>query len=209
MAAAPAAKRAVMTLYAAPASPFGHCIRMVMSEKGIVADFQSVKHNEPPGEFMELNPYGAVPLLVDRDLVLYNTQIICEYLDERFPHPPLMPVDPVARATARLAILRVHRDWYPLLEELETGDAKHAGRARKDLRDSLMASLPVFGAKKYFLNDEFTLVDCAVAPVLWRLNYYEVDLPRQAKPIADYAANVFARPAFKGALNETEMEMRL
>lgn len=149
-----------------------------------------------------------MPTLVDRDIALYGTQVIMEYLDERYPHPPLMPVDPVARATVRLALYRIERDWYSLVDDLESGSEKIASKARKILRDSLISSADVFAAKPYFLSDELSLVDCTVMPILWRLPRWGIDLPAQAKAIDAYAKRMFARPSFKLSLTEAEREMR-
>jgi RNA polymerase-associated protein len=158
---------------------------------------------------LDLNPYHSVPTLVDRDLVLYDSRVIIEYLDERFPHPPLMPVDPVTRAQFRLALYRIEKDWYALAAEIEEAkDRKTANRSRKILRESIMASAEVFRAKPYFISDEFSLVDCTIAPILWRLPHYEIDLSAaEAKPIAQYAEAMFERPSFRASLTELESEL--
>jgi RNA polymerase-associated protein len=147
---------------------------------------------------------------VDRDLVLYDSRVIIEYLDERFPHPPLMPVDPVTRAQFRLALYRIERDWYGLANEIEEArDRKTGNKARKILKESILASAEVFRAKPYFLSDEFSLVDCTIAPILWRLPTYEIELPAaQAQPIEDYIEAILARPSFQSSLSELEEEMR-
>jgi len=147
---------------------------------------------------------------VDRDLVLYDSRVIIEYLDERFPHPPLMPVDPVTRAQFRLALYRIERDWYGLVQQIEQeGTDKEAARLRKMLRDTILASTDLFKVKPFFLSDEFSLVDATTAPILWRLPRYEIDLPPQAQPIIKYAGHVFARPGFRDSLSEAEREMRI
>ncbi|MDH3561309.1 MAG: glutathione binding-like protein, partial [Gammaproteobacteria bacterium] len=145
--------------------------------------------------------------LVDRELVLYDPRAIMEYLDERFPHPPLMPVDPVSRARTRLALYRIEKDWYELVTALESKGEKTSSKARKILRDSLTSSAEVFNAKPYFLSDEFTLVDATIVPILWRLKRYRIDLPRQAKPVLQYAERMFARESFQASLSEAEQEM--
>ena len=146
---------------------------------------------------------------MDRDLVLYDSRVIIEYLDERFPHPPLMPVDPVTRAQFRLALYRIERDWYSLAGEIaEGGDRKPVTRARKVLQDSIVSSVEIFSAKRFFLSDEFSLVDCSIAPVLWRLPIFGIDLPSQARPILRYMDEVFSRPSFQTSLTELEQEMR-
>jgi RNA polymerase-associated protein len=145
---------------------------------------------------------------VDRDLVLYDSRVIMEYLDERFPHPPLMPVDPVARAQFRLALYRIERDWYGLVAQINDPDKKVGVKARKVLRDSVLASADVFQAKPFFLSDEFSLVDATIAPVLWRLGIWEIDLPPQAQAISRYMNLVFSRPAFRHSLSRIEQDMR-
>ncbi|MEM9057290.1 MAG: glutathione binding-like protein, partial [Pseudomonadota bacterium] len=148
---------------------------------------------------------------VDRDLVLYDSRVIVEYLDERFPHPPLMPVDPVTRAQFRLALYRIEKDWYGESEVLDAAsdkDRKQTAKARKVLRESLLAAAEVFDAKEFFLSDEFSLVDASIAPILWRLPFYGVELPAQAEPIVKYAERLFERPSFRKSLTELEQEMR-
>ena len=154
--------------------------------------------------------YHTVPTLVDRDLTLYDSRVIIEYLDERFPHPPLMPVDPVTRAQFRLALFRIESDWYSIAAEAETSiDGKLGTKARKMLRESILQSTELFGARPYFLSEEFSLVDCTIAPLLWRLPVYGVDLGKDAEPIEEYMERVFARRSFQQGLTELEQEMRL
>ncbi len=203
-------RRSVMTLFSHPTCPHSHRVRLVLAEKSINVDVVSVEGPNLPEDLIDLNPYNSVPTLVDRDLILYDSRVIIEYLDERFPHPPLMPVDPVTRAQFRLALYRIERDWYGLAEEIEEArDRKTANKARKILRESILASAEVFRAKPFFLSDEFSLVDCTIAPILWRLPVYEIDLPSvQAKPIEQYAEAVFGRKSFQSSLTELEEEMR-
>jgi RNA polymerase-associated protein len=179
-----------------------------LSEKDITVDIIVVDPDDKPEDLSDLNPYNSLPTLVDRDLVLYDPQVIMEYLDERFPHPPLMPVDPVSRARARLALYRIETDWYGLLSEIESAGDKQAAKARKILRESIMAAAEVFDVKPFFLSDEFSLVDCTIAPILWRLPRYGIDLPPQAKSIQRYAERIFDRPSFDRSLSEPEREMR-
>lgn len=197
-----------MTLYSRASCPHCHRVRFVLAEKGIAMDIVNIEGGKLPEDLLELNPYNSVPTLVDRELALYDPRIIMEYLDERFPHPPLMPVDPVARARFRLALYRIERDWYSCVDEIEQSPNKPHVRARKLLRESLLAASEAFSAKPYFLSDEFSLVDCSIAPILWRLPRYEIDLPAQAKAISKYAERIFNRPAFKSSLTEIEREMR-
>jgi RNA polymerase-associated protein len=199
-----------MTLFSAPNDPWSHRTRIVLAEKGISIDIVSVEPGKFPEDLLDLNPYHSVPTLVDRDLVLYDSRVIVEYLDERFPHPPLMPVDPVTRAQFRLALYRIERDWYGLVQQIESDpDKKNSVRYKKILRDTILQSTDLFKIKPYFLSDEFSLVDATIAPILWRLQYYEIDLPPQAQPIVKYASLLFSRPAFRESLSDAEQEMRL
>lgn len=199
----------MMTLFSRADDPWSHRTRIVLAEKSIHVETIDVQGGNLPEDLLDLNPYHTVPTLVDRDLVLYDSRVIIEYLDERFPHPPLMPVDPVARAQFRLALYRIERDWYSLAQQIDDpADRKLGLKARKILRDSILASTDVFKAKPYFLSDEFSLVDATIAPILWRLLYWEIDLPAQAQPIIKYANLLFSRPAFRHSLSRAEQEMR-
>lgn len=200
-------RRAAMTLFSSPNCPNSHRARLVLAEKGIGFDLCIVDPANPPEDFLELNPYQTMPTLVDRDLVLYNAAVITEYLDERFPHPPLMPVDPVSRARCRLAMYRIDNDWYSLLSTLQSENEALAEKARKELRDSLIASSEVFEAMPYFLSEEFSLVDCSLAPLLWRLQNVGVEIPVQAKAIHKYMKRVFGRGTFKASLSNQEREI--
>ena len=203
-------RRSVMTLFSKPTCIHSHRTRLVLAEKNINIDIADVDGPDLPEDLMDLNPYHTVPTLVDRDLVLYDSRVIIEYLDERFPHPPLMPVDPVTRAQFRLALFRIETDWYQLAEQFElNGERKLATKSRKLLRDSILASVDLFSAKKYFLSDEFSLVDCSIAPILWRLPVYGIELGSQAEPIEMYMKRVFERRSFQQGLTELEQEMRL
>jgi RNA polymerase-associated protein len=203
-----ASRKSVMTLFCSTTCAYSHRTRFVLLEKGIGADIEYIDVNQPPEDLLELNPYGTTPTMVDRDLVLYDSRIIMEYLDERFPHPPLHPMDPVSRARARMMVHRIDQDWYSLLDEIEGTPEKDkkASKPRKMLRESLIAAVPVFAAKPYFLSDEFSLVDCAIGPLLWRLPLLGVDLPKQAEPIKNYAARIFEREGFQQSLSEQECE---
>ncbi len=200
-------KRSVMTLYSDTQSPYSHRVRMVLAEKNITVDIIDVDPLELTEDVIDLNPYGTLPTLVDRGLTLYESRIIMEYLDERFPHPPLLPVDPVSRANSRLFMYRVDRDWYSLMDTILAG-GKSATKARKELRESLTATAPVFAAKPYFMSDDLTLVDCSILPLLWRLPALGVELPAQAKAVNDYSKRLFDRPSFRESLTELEQEMR-
>ncbi len=198
-------KRLAMTLYSNDTDPYCHMVRIVLAEKGINYESHDVDLNDTPEDLKDLNPYNEVPTLVDRDLVLYGHQVIMEYLDERFPHPPLMPVDPVSRARNRLMLRRIERDWYTLSNKIARGE--DVDNTRKELRDSLLTVAPIFEQKKYFMSDDFTVMDCAIAPLLWRLQHYGVELPGSAGALITYAATVFDREAFKESLTEAEKEM--
>lgn len=203
-------RRSVMTLFSKPTCIHSHRTRLVLAEKNINIEISDVDGPDLPEDLLDLNPYHTVPTLVDRDLVLYDSRVIIEYLDERFPHPPLMPVDPVTRAQFRLALFRIEMDWYQLAEQFEAdGERKLATKPRKMLRDSILASVDLFSAKKYFLSDDFSLVDCSIAPILWRMPVYGIELGSQAEPIEMYMKRVFERRSFQDSLTELEQEMRL
>ncbi|VAW85140.1 Stringent starvation protein A [hydrothermal vent metagenome] len=203
-----ATRRPVMTLYSEADCPLSHRVRIVLEEKSITADVISVDKNNLPEDLIDLNPYSSVPTLVDRDLVLYNSQIIVEYLDERYPHPPLMPVDPVSRARSRMMLHRIELDWYSLLGDLTGSSNAKASAARKTIQDGLTLIAPIFVKKLYFMSDDFSLIDCSLAPLLWRLSHYGIKLPAQAKPVQEYADRLFAREAFQASLTEAEKELR-
>src|SRR6188768_4299793 len=182
-------RRSVMTLFSKPTDPWSHRTRLVLAEKSITIDIVDVDDGNLPEDLLDLNPYNSVPTLVDRDLVLYDTSVICEYLDERYPHPPLMPVDPLSRARLRLAIVRIERDWLPYVDQIQAG-GRPAEAARKRLRDVLLSSIPLFKAAKFFLNPELSLADCALAPLIWRLPSLNVPLPREAHVINEYGDRI-------------------
>lgn len=199
----------VMTLFSKPNDPWSHRTRLVLAEKSISIDIVDVEEGDLPEDLLDLNPYNTVPTLVDRDLVLYDSRVIIEYLDERFPHPPLMPVDPVTRAQFRLALYRIEKDWYSLADDLiAASDRKPPARASRALEESILSSVDIFAAKTFFLSDEFSLVDCTIAPILWRLPAFGISLPVRAKPIRTYMDEVFSRPSFQASLTEVEQEIR-
>ena len=205
-----AIRRSIMSLFSRPTCIHSHRTRLVLAEKSINIDIVNVEGNDLPEDLMDLNPYHTVPTLVDRDLVLYDSRVIIEYLDERFPHQPLMPVDPVTRAQFRLALFRIENDWYQLAEQIEeAAERKQATRARKILKEGVLASAEVFAAKDFFLGDEFSLVDASVAPLLWRLSSYNIDLGKGGEAIEAYMDRMFERPSFRASLTELEQEMRL
>ncbi len=201
-------RRTVMTLFSGGTDIDSHRVRIVLAEKGINVDITDVTLDNLPEDLIDLNPYNTVPTLVDRELVLFEPAVIVEYLDERFPHPPLMAVDPVSRAQSRLMFYRIKNDWDKAVQRLAAGNDKSAAKLRKELRDSLTAIAPLFNRQPFFLSEEYSLVDCAIAPLLWRLPSIGVSLPPQAKPLLDYADKLFARESFKQSLTEAEREMR-
>ncbi len=198
-----------MTLYSSPTGYQSHRTRLVLAEKNISMDLVSVEEGRFPEDLVDINPYHSLPTLAERDLVLYDSRVIIEYLDERFPHPPLMPVDPVSRAQFRLTLYRIERDWYVLADEiLKSTDRKQAGRLRKQLEESIVGSADVFGAKRFFLSDDFSLVDCSIAPILWRLPVFGIELKGNVQPIRRYMDLVFSRRSFRDSLSDAEQEMR-
>ncbi len=210
MMAVVANRRSVMTLFSRPTDIHSHRTRLVLAEKNINIEISNVAGPDLPEDLMDINPYHTVPTLVDRDLTLYDSRVIVEYLDERFPHPPLMPVDPVTRAQFRLALFRIEKDWYAIAEEAESApDGKLGTKSRKLLRESILQSTELFGARPFFLSEEFSLVDCTIAPLLWRLPVYGIELGQDADPILEYMDRVFARRSFQQSLTELEQEIRL
>ena len=206
-----ATKRASMTLFSDPRDHYSHRVRMVLCEKGVSVDVVDVDPSQRPEDLSEINPYGTLPTLLDRELVLYKSTVIMEYLDERFPHPPLLPVYPVARAQCRLLMHRIELDWSKRVDVLMAGRGRETAmdKARKELRESLTAIAPVFADRYFFMNDEFTLVDCFVAPILWRLNALDLKMStRQLKPMQRYMNDMFERDTFQESLTEPEVDMR-
>ena len=197
----------VMVLYSDRTGPLSHCVRLVLAEKDIDTEIRYIHEDTIPEELAELNPYSTVPTLVDRELTLYDVQIILEYLDERFPHPPLMPVDPMSRAVNRQLRFRIMRDLYSLAEELDSENEIAAAGARRNLRNSLLAIDPAFSQMPYFMSEEYTLVDCFMAPLLWRLEAYGIRLSASARALRRYAESLFERNAFQSSMSEPEREM--
>jgi RNA polymerase-associated protein len=206
------AKRSSMTFFSDNESHYSHRVRIVLAEKGVTVDVVEADEAHPPPELADLNPYNTLPTLVDRDLVLYESKVMMEYLDERFPHPPLLPVYPVARAESRLYIHRIERDWCALVDAiLHTRSENVVDKSTKELRESLTAIAPIFADKPFFMSEEFTLVDCCLAPILWRLPALGVDIrsTKQTKPLHEYMDQLFNRESFQASLSEQEREMRL
>jgi len=199
--------RTVLTLYTNADGIQCHRVRLILAAKGVTYEREMVDPANPPEDLVEINPYGDMPTLAERDMVLYDTAVVCEYLDERYPHPPLMPIDPLSRARLRLAAARIEYDWLPLIDTINEG-GRPADTARRHLREQLLTSVPLFKASRFFLNPEMSLADCLVAPVIWRLPMLGVDLGREGKPIVDYGERIFHSQGFARSLTDAERAMR-
>ena len=196
-----------MTLFSDPCSQYSHRVRIVLAEKGVTVDIEDIDPNNVTQEILEANPYGTLPTLVDRDLALYESKVVMEYLDERFPHPPLMPVYPVSRGQSRLMMHRIEQDWYSLAARIFRGEGD-VEAARNDLREALLSLAPVFGEMPYFMSEEFSLVDCYLAPLLWRLPALGIELNGAgSKEINAYMNRIFSRSSFKASLTDQEREI--
>ncbi len=203
----------MMVLYSGTTCPFSQRCRFVLFEKGMDFEIRDVDLYNKPEDIAIMNPYGQVPILVERDLILYESNIINEYIDERFPHPQLMPADPVMRARARLFLFNFERELFAYVQHLERRDqardnAKVVADARQQIRDRLTQLTPIFIKNKYMLGDEFSMLDVAIAPLLWRLDHYGIDMPKTAAPLLRYAERIFSRPAYIEALTPSEKVMR-
>ncbi len=200
--------RNTLTLFSSNDDVLCHRVRLVLAAKGVSYDSVPVDPQNPPEDLIDLNPYHSVPTLVERELVLYAASVVSEYLDERYPHPPLMPVDPLSRARIRLAMLRIEHDWVPQVQAIQLGNKTQAEAGRKRLKELLTASLPLFKASKFFLNLEMSLADCAMAPIIWRLQSLDVPLPKDGKAIEDYGNRIFRHPGFVRSLTDQEKKLR-
>ncbi|MBN4078733.1 glutathione S-transferase N-terminal domain-containing protein [Gammaproteobacteria bacterium AH-315-C21] len=201
-------KRPGMTLFCYALCSRCHRTRLAVAEKNIAIDIVDVEDGDYPEDLLELNPYQMMPTLVDRELALYDSRLIVEYIDERFPHPPLMPIDPVARAKTRLMLYRIERDWYCAADAIERGSKAEGEEARRSIRDGLAVLAPMFSQAPYFMSSEFTMIDCYLAPLLWRLQHYDIKLPKTAQPVLSYAERLFARATFQSSLSAQERELR-
>lgn len=203
-------KRSTMTFFSDPTDYLSHRVRIVLAEKGVTVEIIDCDPDAIPEEVSEINPYNSLPTLLDRDLVLYEPNIMMEYLDERFPHPPLLPVYPVARGNARMFLHRIEKEWSPLIRAIEQTkrNNKRPTAAIKELRDQLITISPIFDEMPYFMSEEFSIVDCTVAPILWRLPHMGIELPpKQTRGLQDYQYRMFNRDAFQASLSEAEREM--
>jgi len=204
-------RRSSMTLFSDPNSHYSHRVRIVLAEKGVTVDIEDFDSKSVNQEILEANPYGTLPTLVDRDLALYESKVIMEYLDERFPHPPLLPVYPVARAQSRLWIYRIENDWCKLVDTIIANpETKKSQAARKEFNESIVSISDIFTEMPFFMSEEFTLVDCCLAPILWRLPKLDISLPstRQTKPLMEYIDRLFERESFQESLTDQEREIR-
>ena len=204
-------KRSSMTLFSDSTNHYSHRVRIVLAEKGVTVDLVESENGSAPPELADFNPYNSMPTLVDRDLSLYESKVMMEYLDERFPHPPLLPVYPVARAESRQLMYRIERDWCSLVDAIQNSRSDNVvKKSAKELREGLLAIAPIFAEKPFFMSDEFTLVDCCLAPILWRLPALGVDIrpSKQSKPLLRYMDTLFSREAFQESLTIQEREMR-
>ena len=202
-------RRSVMTLFADPKDLPGHSVRLVLMEKDINVEINYVTDENKPEDLNTLNPYGKLLTLIDRDLVLYDSQIMMEYLDERYPHPPLMPVDPVARAANRQLRYRISQDLYSLAFDIENGDQLLSEKSKNLLRDNLLILAPIFDQFKYFMSDEFSLVDLCMSTILWRLEHWNIRLGPSEKQLTKYAEQIFEMESFQSSLSDFEREMRV
>lgn len=200
-------KRTVMSLYSGQNDIYSHKVRIVLAEKGVNVEIKSDNAKNPSAELLQINPYATLPTLIDRDLVLYEDKIIVEYLDERFPHPPLLPVYPVARAETRKMMYRIERDWYSLMQKI-LDEAEDSAQAKVNLLQSLINIEPIFADKPYFLSEEFSLLDCALAPLLWRLPAYNIEIPKDAEALHAYMERLFNRASFQESLTSAEKQLR-
>jgi RNA polymerase-associated protein len=202
-------KRSVMTLFSHADDMYSHQTRIVLAEKGVGVDINLVDLANLPEDLLDLNPYGTVPTLIDRELALYEAKIIVEYLDERFPHPPLMPVYPVSRGRSRLMMHRIEQDWYSLAKVVMSGSTDKAAKARQELKESLLSIAPILNEAPYFMSEEYSLVDCYLAPLLWRLPVFGIELEGQgSKELKTYMLRLFERESFQASLTEEERELR-
>ena len=200
--------RNTLTLFSARDCVVCHRVRLVLAAKGVTYEIIPVDTANPPEDLVDLNPYHSVPTLVERDLVLYTASVVCEYLDERYPHPPLMPVDPLSRARIRLAMQRIEHDWVPAVQTIQSGTKAQIEVARKRVKELLMQALPLFKASKFFLNPEMSLADCAMAPIVWRLPSLGIELNKDLKVIDDYGMRIFRNPGFMRSLTPEEKVLR-
>lgn len=205
-------QRTSMALYSDPNSHYSHRVRIVLQEKGLSTEIIDMTQENMHSDLLEINPNAEIPVLIDRDICLYDSLVLMEYLEERFPHPPLMPVYPVIKARSRLFILRIEQEWSKDLDYLALNPkpGSKTQKSKKDLKSNILSASPIFNEHPYFMSEDFSLIDCCVAPILWRLPALGIDISKdkKAKPIYQYMERVFSRDSFKASISEVEQEMR-
>lgn len=201
-------RRSGLTVYSDPSCPFSHRTRIVMCEKNIVANIEDIIDGQWPEDIAAINPYGTSPTLIDRNMVLFDSNIIIDYFNERFVHPPLLPMDPASRAQARLMLHRIDKDWYALWNALTGLEKGKTTKARKTVQEDLTVLAPLFAESPFFMSKDFSLLDCSLAPLLWRLPMLNIKLPAKAKAVEEYAERIFARESFQASLSDAERDMR-
>ncbi len=205
----PLTKRSVMTLFSDPKCPISHRVRLVAKEKDIPMDIIEITKGEMSEDLLELNPYGTLPTLIDRDLIINDSHVMIEYLDERFPHPPLLSVDPISKARSRQLLHQIEREWYPLVATIiDSSNAKEVKQARRDLQERFIQMIPVFEHQEYFMSNDYSLVDISLSVIMWRLPMLGIELPKSAKAIRDYSDKVLSREVFPESLSDDELDMR-
>ncbi len=202
------AKKSAMSLYSDVNSLVSHTLRILLRDKDVECDMKFVNSTERQERLAELNPYAETPVLIDREMVLYEFYPVVEYLDERFPHPPLLPVDPIGRGKARLTIARMRRDWLENIDAAGDANKPLPAELKQSIRDGLTSLSPLFEHQLFFTGDDYTLVDVVIAPLMWRLDSFGIELPESAEPIKQYAERLFAREQFQLSLSPQEMELR-
>ena len=205
-------QRTTMALYSDPNSHYSHRVRIVLQEKGLSTEIIDMTQENMHSDLLEINPNAEIPVLIDRDICLYDSLVLMEYLEERFPHPPLMPVYPVIKARSRLFILRLEQEWSKDLDYLALNPkpGSKTQKSKKDLKSNILSASSIFNEHPYFMSEDFSLIDCCVAPILWRLPALGIDISKdkKAKPIYQYMERVFSRDSFKASISEVEQEMR-
>lgn len=193
-----------MTLYTNGLNdPYSHVVKIVLAEKCLDFEEQLIQDNIKT--LKKLNPYCYTPTFIDRDLVLYKAEIITEYIDERFPHPPLMPVNPILKGKTRLLIYRINKDWFKTLNyilNLKYDLSDNLETYKKNLLSQIEGAKLLFKEMPYFLSENFSLIDCWISTLLWYLQEIDKDFIEKEKLIYDYSRKIFARNSFQKVLNK-------
>ena len=204
--------RTSMALFSDPLDHYSHRVRIVMAEKGVTGEIIDSNLDSLSDELLEVSPYAELPVLVDRDVCLYDSVVLMEYLDERFPHPPLLPVYPVSRAEIRLFIQRIQKDWCEMFDKLVSAKLSDSElkKTRQEFKSQIIALSPILKEKPFFMSEDFSLVDCCIAPILWRLPLIGIELQKdtKTKPIYAYMQRIFTKPCFINSLSELERDIR-